>query len=62
MIRVASPVAPEQIFTHRWQLHPLDVLSDVTRSILDLLSECRVDQVAIVEEIAEATAEVPRAH
>jgi len=62
MVRVASPIVPEQVYTHRWQLHPLDVLSDVTRSILDLLSECQVNHVAVVEEIAEATAEVARPH
>ena len=62
MVRVASPIVPEQVYTHRWQLHPLDVLSDVTSSILDLLSECQVNHVAVVEEIAEATAEVARPH
>jgi hypothetical protein len=62
LIRVVSPIVAEQVFTHRWQLHPLDLLPDVTKSILDLLSECRVQDITIVEAIAEsASDEVPRA-
>ena len=53
--RVASPFDAERVFVHRWQLHPLDSLTDVTRSILDLVAECRVEGVTIVEQIAQAS-------
>jgi hypothetical protein len=42
------------VHTHRWQLHPLDELEGVFRSILDLLAECRVERIEVVERLAGA--------
>ena len=52
VIRVAAAMAGELVHEHRWQLHPLDQLVDVSKSILDLLAECRVERVVIAEEAA----------
>ena len=51
LLRVGAAMAGEPVHEHRWQLHPLDQLADVSKSILDLLAECRVDRVVIAEEL-----------
>ena len=47
-VRIAAATNDATVRVHRWQLHPLDALQDVSRSILDLLAECRVDRVDVV--------------
>jgi hypothetical protein len=62
VVRVQAPMAPERTYTHRWHLHPLELLSDVVSSILDLLAECHVERVTVVEQIAEAAGAPPPKH
>lgn len=60
VIRVAAAMGGDPAYMHRWQLHPLDQLADVSKSISDLLTECRVERVMVREEIAEAPPSIPR--
>lgn len=50
-VRIAAAMNDATVHVHRWQLHPLDALEDVSRSILDLLAECRVDRIDVVETL-----------
>jgi hypothetical protein len=60
LVRIAAAMDTEHAFIHRWHLHPLDLFPDVVESIRDLLRECRVERIAVTEEIAEGPA--PTAH
>jgi hypothetical protein len=50
-VRLVPRFEGERTATHRWQLDRLDHLVDVTRSILDLLADCRVSSVRVAERI-----------
>jgi hypothetical protein len=50
-VRIAAAMNDAIVHVHRWQLHPLDAIQDVSRSILDLLVECRVDRIDVVETL-----------
>jgi len=62
VIRVAAAMSGEPSHTHRWQLHPLDRLADVSGSILDLLAECKVERIIVAESVAESGSPDLRAH
>jgi len=53
-VRIAAAMDAATVHTHRWQLHPLDSLEGVFRSILDLLEECRIERIEVVESLAGA--------
>jgi hypothetical protein len=56
-IHVAAAIGGEMATTHRWQLHPLDQLPSVSRSILELLAEMQVERVTVVEEVVSNDAQ-----
>jgi hypothetical protein len=51
LIELTSAVDGSLHKTHRWQLHPLDEMDEVSKSILELLRECRIDNVRMLSEI-----------
>jgi hypothetical protein len=51
-VQIASAMGAEPAVVHRWHLHPLDRLPEVVAGILDLLRDCRVERITLVEEIA----------
>jgi hypothetical protein len=51
-VRLTSPFGQHRVEAHRWQLDALDDLSDVVASILDLLAECRVSGVQVLDTLA----------
>jgi tartrate dehydratase alpha subunit/fumarate hydratase class I-like protein len=53
-VRIAAAMGGATVQTHRWQLHPLDALEGVVRSILDFLAECRVERIEMVESLVGA--------
>jgi hypothetical protein len=59
VIRLTSPFDAGTDFVHRWRLHPLDRLPEVTQSILALLSECRLNDISIDQIIEEPPATAP---
>lgn len=46
-IRLVSRIEPARSVAHSFSLHPLDELSDVLASILELLRGCRIDDVRL---------------
>ncbi|MEI7968941.1 MAG: hypothetical protein WCJ69_08135 [Betaproteobacteria bacterium] len=53
-VALASPFDPLNEHTHAWRLGPAADLARVESSILDLLRECRVTEVAMREEVMPA--------
>jgi hypothetical protein len=53
-IRLVSRLDPARSVAHSFSLHPLDELSEVLDAILQLLRECRLDNVRLVERLATA--------
>jgi hypothetical protein len=51
VIRLSSPLDGQSEQLHRWQLHPLDDLADVSSSITDLLKECQVQRIQVIEQL-----------
>lgn len=55
-LRLASRFAEGHAAVHEWRLHPLDDLLDVVTTILDLLRECRVEDIQVIPSIVSARA------
>ncbi len=54
-ITVSAALNDGVAYTHRWQLHPLDVIEDISKSIAELLEECRIERFTVDEQVRPAT-------
>lgn len=50
-VRLSSPFGQHRAEAHRWELDALDDLAGVAASILDLLAECRVSGVQVLDTL-----------
>jgi hypothetical protein len=50
-LRFTSPFVENRIEIHRWALHALDDVSEIAQEMLDMLAECRVDNVEVVPKV-----------
>ena len=50
-LRFTSPFIENRIEVHRWTPHALDDVSEIAQGMLDMLTECRVDNVEVVPTV-----------
>jgi hypothetical protein len=50
-LRFTSPFIENRIEVHRWNPHALDDVSEIAQAMLDMLAECRVDNVEVVPTV-----------
>ena len=55
-VHLTSRLAEDRTALHEWNLHPIDDLREVVGTILDLLHECRVEDVTVIPSIVPAQA------
>jgi hypothetical protein len=55
-LRLASPFIENRIEIHRWTPHALDDVSEIAQGMLDMLAECRVDNVEVVPRVVSEQA------